>query len=201
MLKKVGIVKRVNSIAYKVFSESIADDFTKIDKMNPSEYVKYCWNRYKAYCKNFPQDNSTNGNVFELIVESELYRQSLCPMFLQAKVAFVPNVKFDVLLYSSEMFPVGLSLKTSLRERYKQADLEAVALKYVHRKAQNYLIMLKSEETGRLKTKCKNGELLGINEVIAADCGEFDDLITLLSEMAFINPKKIDIIKGKMVTK
>jgi hypothetical protein len=200
MLIETGIVKN-RTKSYEVFSTCISDDFTAIPAMKSSEYVKDCWAKYKGFCKKSPQDNSMNGYVFEYIIASELYRQSLLPMFLQAQVAFVPNVNFDVLLYSSDKFPIGLSLKTSLRERYKQADLEAVALKYVHRKAQNYLIMLKSEETDRLKAKAKNGELLGINEVIAADSDEFDKLVVTLSKMTFENPAKIDIVKGNIVTR
>ena len=123
-------------------------------------------------------------------------------MFLQAKVAFVPNVNFDVLLYSSENFPIGLSLKTSLRERYKQADLEAVALKYVHRRALNYLITLESVEADNLKIKARKGELLGINNVIVANSPDFDELIEKLSEMDFISPGQINIIEASnIVTK
>jgi len=143
-----------------------------------------------------------NGNIFELIIASEMYRQSLCPMYLQAMVAFVPNVKFDILLYSLDQFPIGLSLKTSLRERYKQADLEAIALKYVHRKALNYLITLDSDEAQNVKQKAQRGELLGINDVIVADSGDFDDLINDLLKMEFINPGEIKIITdGTIVTK
>jgi len=202
MLKQVGIVKSANSKSYNIFNEAISENFLTISEMESSEYIRYCWSKYKEFCVSEPQDNSMNGNIFELVIESELYRKSLCPMFLQAQVAFVPNVNFDVLLYSSEKFPIGLSLKTSLRERYKQADLEAVALKYVHRKALNYLITLNSAEADNLKAKVRNGEMLGINEVIAADKDEFNQLILQLSEMEFINPGQIDIISaGNIVTK
>lgn len=95
-----------------------------------------------------------------------------------------------------------MSLKTSLRERYKQADLEAVALKYVHRKALNYLITLGSDEAENVKRKAANGELLGINKVICADSIEFDVLLNELSAMTFINPGTIDIITaGNVVIK
>lgn len=100
----------------------------------------------------------------------------------------MPNVKFDILLYSSDNYPIGLSLKTSLRERYKQADLEDIALKYVHRRALNYLITLDSDEADNVKEKLCRGELLGINKVIAADTEEFDELISKFGNINFINP-------------
>ena len=98
-----------------------------------------------------------------------------------------------------DTFARSISLKTSLRERYKQADLEAIALKYVHRNAKNYLIMLKSDETASLKQKLKKGELLGINEVIAADDVEFDEFVDNMKKNKYINPGKVDIITGNLV--
>ena len=182
-----------------IFTNHISSDFMSILTSKPSEYVKYCWDKYIAYSKTQKQNNALNGKVFELIIETCLYREKILPMFLQAKVTFVPNVDFDVLCYTNEQYPIALSLKTSLRERYKQADLEAIALKYVHRKAQNYLIMLKSDETTSLKAKLKKGELLGINEVIAANDNEFDDFINNLKAHVYINPGKVDIIVGNLV--
>ena len=198
MLKKVGIVKSKN-LMYKVFNESISDDFLSIPKMKSSEYVSKCWNDYQKNYGKSSQNNSMNGNIFELIIESELYRQSLYPMYIQAQVAFVPNAKFDILLYEAGKFPIGLSLKTSLRERYKQADLEAVALKYVHRKALNYLITLDEAEAKIANEKAKQGDLLGINEVIVATNKEFDIFIELLSSMTFINPGKIDLVRASRI--
>lgn len=121
-------------------------------------------------------------------------------MFLQAQVTFVPNVDFDIVLFIEEnRSPIGISIKTSLRERYKQANLEAVALKYVHRNAENYLISLQSSEVDNVKQKLKQGDLLGLNRIIAADQKEFDDLITELKKIKFTNPGKVPIITGTLI--
>jgi len=199
MLIKTGIVTNQNAKSLEIFNKCISNDFISIPEMKSSEYVNYCWDKYKVFSETTPQDNSMNGAIFELIIQTEMYRKALCPMFIQAQVAFVPNVNFDVLLYSSEQFPVGLSLKTSLRERYKQADLEAVALKYVHRRALNYLITLDENEARTAKQKEQRGELLGLNDVIVAVNDEFDTLIEKLSEMQFIKPDKIEIITSKHI--
>ena len=205
MLQEVGIIsptkpsKPGKVSSSEIFNESITDNFLSIPKMKSSEYVKYCWDKYKSSCNTINQNNSTNGNIFELIIQTELYRQALCPMFIQAQVAFVPNVNFDVLLYSAENFPIGLSLKTSLRERYKQADLEAVALKYVHRRALNYLITLDEKEAKNSKAKLLNGELLGLDDVVFALSHEFDALIERLSKNAYIWPKQVEVVKARQV--
>lgn len=122
-------------------------------------------------------------------------------MFTQASMAFVPNANFDILLYTSENFPIGLSLKTSLRERYKQADLEAIALKYVHRRALNYLITFSGDEADGVKDKIKDGTLLGINKVVTADTTAFDELCEEMLGYTFIEPGKIGIITSGFVIK
>jgi len=205
MLKETGIVKNRRTKSHNIFISHIAEDFTSVDPMlKPSEYVHFCWERYKEYKRvnpysNTNAENSMNGSIFELIIRSELYRQSMCPMYIEAQVAFVPNVKFDVLLYTSGQFPIGISLKTSLRERYKQADLEAMALKYVHRKAKNYLVLLDDNEAKIAKKRVEDGEMLGIDQVIVATSDDFDVLIENLEEMDFIKAQTIDIISTKHI--
>lgn len=195
-LKQYGFVKTKNKSS-QLFESVISNDFTTIPNISPSEYVKYCWDRFVSSRNNV--ENATNGKVFELIIETCLYRNAIKPMFLQAKATFVPNVDFDILLYSEEKYPIAISIKTSLRERYKQADLEAIALKYVHRNAKNYLVSLASEETENLKAKIRQGELLGINEIISANTNEFDELVDKLSNIHFIKPSKVDIITGNLI--
>ena len=68
-------------------------------------------------------------------------------------------------------------MKTSLRERYKQADLESIALKYVHRKALSYLITLDEKEANGVKNKIVSGDVIGLDNVIVATNPEFDELI------------------------
>ena len=197
-LREYHIVK-AKSKSSVIFTEHISDDFTTISAASPSKYVKYCWAKYESYASTQKQNNAMNGKVFELIIETCLFREKITPMFLQAKVTFVPNVDFDVICFTEEQYPIAISLKTSLRERYKQADLEAIALKYVHRNAKNYLILLKSDETASFKQKLKKGELLGINEVIAADDVEFDEFVDNMKKSKYINPGKVDIITGNLV--
>lgn len=198
MLKEKGIVANKKGKAYKFFTQFITPKFTDLANLSPSEYVNECWSKYQA-CPD--KNNSINGTIFEYIIETALYNKGILPMFTQASMAFVPNANFDILLYTSENFPIGLSLKTSLRERYKQADLEAIALKYVHRRALNYLITFSGDEADGVKDKIKDGTLLGINKVVTADTTAFDELCEELLGYTFIEPGKIDIITSGFVIK
>lgn len=190
MLKRLGIVKSKNK-GYDTFMKYIAPDFLE-NIMIPSEYVRFCWGKYEK-CPVI-KNNALNGSIFEIIIATLLTKEGIAPIHLQAKIAFVPNVYFDLVLYANETGPVGISLKTSLRERYKQADLEAIALKYVHRKAENYLLSLDNVETQSVKQKIHNGDVMGINNAILATSAEFDEFVEKLKTKQFMTPEKIEII-------
>jgi hypothetical protein len=195
MLKKLGIVKSKTK-GYHVFMEHIAPDFMS-NTMGPSEYVRYCWNNYEN--SGVERNNSLNGTIFELIIATLFVKEGILPLHLQAQVAFVPNVNFDAVLYTHENGPIGLSLKTSLRERYKQADLEAVALKYVHRKAENYLLTMDREEADSVSRKIATGAVLGLDKAVLASSDEFDSFVNNLKSKAFVSPGSVEIITASRI--
>lgn len=180
-LREVGIIKSKSSKCADIFNEYIETDFLT-NKENPSEYVSGCWEKYIKWRKQYGSNNanSLNGKMMEIIIATLLVKEGILPLYIQAEVLFVPNVVFDFILYSEESGPINLSVKTSLRERYKQADLEAVALKYVHRKAKSYLITLDESAAGNTNDKIRKSELLGIDEVILASDDSFNKFITKL---------------------
>ena len=195
MLKKLGIVKSKTK-GYHVFIEHIAPDFMS-NTMEPSEYVRYCWNNYEN--SGVERNNALNGTIFELIIATLFVKEGILPLHLQAQVAFVPNVNFDAVLYTHENGPIGLSLKTSLRERYKQADLEAVALKYVHRKAENYLLTMDREEAESVSRKIATGAVLGLDKAVLASSDEFDSFVNNLKSKAFVSPGSVEIITASRI--
>ena len=195
MLKKLGIVKSKTK-GYHVFMEHIAPDFMS-NTMGPSEYVRYCWNNYEN--SGVERNNSLNGTIFELIIATLFVKEGILPLHLQAQVAFVPNVNFDAVLYTHVNGPIGLSLKTSLRERYKQADLEAVALKYVHRKAENYLLTMDREEADSVSRKIATGAVLGLDKAVLASSDEFDSFVNNLKSKAFVSPGSVEIITASRI--
>lgn len=140
-----------------------------------------------------------NGVLFEYLVAICLHSKKILPFYYQAKISFVPNAYYDIALYSSEGYPIALSIKTSLRERYKQADLEGMALKNVHRRAKSYLITLNAKEYEGVKRKIKEGDVAGLDKVILAYTKEFDDLLNELSSVNFVKPGLVEIIKGKIL--
>lgn len=177
--------------------------FLELSYQKPSEYISIYWEAYLAKNqKSNPKEgdsnlNNLNGKLFELIFSTLLIREKLVPFYTQAKVAFVPNVEYDIVFYSRERGPINISLKTSLRERYKQADLEAFVLKNVHRKALAYLITMEDKGAQQLRSKLEDGDLIGLDNIVYALSPELDELIQTLKEFTFEVPERIEIITSQ----
>lgn len=195
MLNQLGIVVGTDTKAGKIFEE-LFPNFMEIPYRKPSDYVRYCWETYQRY----PDTNSNlNGKIFEYILATLCIREKILPLYLSAKVAFVPNVIYDLMFYTAEKGPICWSVKTSLRERYKQADLESIALKYVHRKALSYLITLEMNEARGVKEKIKTGDVIGLDDVIVATEPEFDKLVHELKLFTFAEPPTVQVITSTQV--
>lgn len=195
MLNSLGIVISKNTKAGNKFEE-LFPDFMTIKYSKPSEYVNQLWSKYE---NQIDRNSNLNGKMFEYILASLCVREGLLPLYMSAKVAFVPNVVYDLMFYTKELGPVCLSVKTSLRERYKQADLESIALKYVHRKALSYLITLDKREAKSVKSKIKSGDVIGLDDVIVANEPEFDDLIIKLKALVFSEPPTVRVIESTQI--
>ena len=190
-LLRLGLIKK-DGKSSNIFS-AICPDLYFESTLKPSQFVDMIWTNYLI---NYPNNNAVNGQIFELIIASVLLREQIKPFHRQAKLAFVPGIDFDMILITSKQQLISLSLKTSFRERYKQADLEAMALKNVHRKAGCYLITLELTEAQFVKTKIETGEVQFLDDVIAAKTPNFDDLVYLLSMETYAENFDLKMLAG-----
>lgn len=194
-LNELSITIGRDNKAEQVF-DSLLPNFLEVEYNKPSEYIQKYW---AEYSKHPERNNNLNGKVFEYILATLCVREGILPIYMSAKVAFVPNVIYDLMFYTAERGPICWSVKTSLRERYKQADLEAIALKYVHRKALCYLITLEEREAQSVKAKIKSGDVIGLDNVIVATSEEFNELIAALKEFEFSEPPTIKVIESNQI--
>lgn len=194
-LNNLGITIGKDNKAEIVFN-SLFSDFRTVNYSLPSEYINIYWEVFKGQNG---VNNNINGKVFEYILATLFVREGLLPLYLNAKVAFVPNVIYDLMFYTIERGPICISAKTSLRERYKQADLEAIALKYVHRKALSYLITMEENESKNVKNKILTGDVIGLDNVILATSNEFDNLIDELKIFQFSDPPTVKVIESNQI--
>lgn len=172
-------------------TQELIDNNPIPEDLKPSEFISEYWELYED---NYPVNNSLNGIIFENLVIIALAREGIENIYYQTELSFVPTALFDAFLYNEEK-PVALSIKTSLRERWKQADLEAAALKQVHKKAECYLISLHEQETRARQNQ--SDEYAGLDGFILADHAEFDELVDDLKTRDFSIAGNVPIIKSK----
>jgi len=195
-LRDLGIIIGLNLKSDQLFSKIIPNIF-EIKYNKPNEYMKICWELYIK--SQFDKNNSLNGAIFEYILATLLLREELVPIYFKAKVTFVPNINYDILLYTSNHIPICLTLKVSIRERYKQADLEAIALKKVHHKSKNYLLSIDNKEVKNLKSKIEEGTIMGLDKVIDVFDDEFNEIIKSLKEYTYIDPPTVKVIESNHI--
>lgn len=159
------------------------------EQASPSSIVQTVWSYYK---ENFPENVSVNGAVFEELIGYILTVKGCVPFYMQAKVAYVPNVNYDFILYDRELGPISLSAKTTLRERWKQADLEAFVLKNVHRDAISYAVTLDAGEAAARNARIK--DCLGLDGFILASGPRFDELIGFLQQRSLSIAGQVDVV-------
>lgn len=159
-----------------------------LEDLTPSEFVNVYWNLYK---ERYIGSNSMNGTMFENLIIIALGRAGIKNIYFQTELTYVPSAIFDVFLYHSEG-SYALSIKTTLRERWKQADLEALAIKQVHKDVKCFVITLSEVEVG---TRRRNDTTYaGLDGFVLASNSEFDDLVAELITKEFQIAESIPII-------
>ncbi|MBS1519242.1 MAG: hypothetical protein JSS91_14245 [Bacteroidetes bacterium] len=195
LLNQLGIAIGKGKKAANIF-DNLFPSFLDVKYSTPSEYINLYWDIYK---KHISKNNNLNGRIFEYILATLFVREGIMPLYLSAKVAFVPNVIYDLMFYTTEFGPICISAKTSLRERYKQADLEAIALKYVHRKSLCYLLTLEDNEAKNVQKKIVSGDVIGLDKVIVATSIEFDLLVKELKSYNATEPPTVKVITSNQI--
>jgi hypothetical protein len=106
---------------------------------------------------------------------------------------------YDIVLFDEKLSPIVLSIKTSLRERYKQTFLEARVLKDVYSSSKSYLLTLSGSEYKTRKKENKQDEASILDDVIAVDTEEFDNFLEKLKNVEYRKATKQQIItQGKL---
>lgn len=202
LLQDLDIVKGNGTLAGGIFEE-LFPSFMDIEYDKPSEYISTYWNAYlkkrDTILDNEQQKRGVNGKIFEIIIATLLIREKIYPIYMNAKVAFVPNINYDLLLYSTDRGPICLSAKTSFRERYKQADLESIAMKYVHRRSKCFLITLSEDDAKMVNAKQRIGDVIGLDSAVCATNSDFDDVIEEIKELNLVESPEIKVITTNQV--
>lgn len=161
--------------------------------------IENCRSNAAARGKSPQSIASLGGNWLEYATLVALKEKKLLPAYWQAEFTAVPNNFNDVMVWSKEYGPIIISCKTSLRERYKQADLEALALRHFFPDAKLFLLTLDADKRhlARTRRKIAEKELLALQAIYAED--NADEMFALLKTLTLIEPPAGALKSGKVV--
>lgn len=145
------------------------------------------------------QKRGVSGSALETLIALTLIKEHIRPFYTQAEVAFVHNAKYDIFLYGEDKTLVTLSLKTSFRERWKQADLEALALAQVYKKCLSMCATFDSREANVIKEKIADGKVFGLHHCF--DLKEKKDVNLMVEMLKAKRPSEAPEQMGPMLTR
>jgi len=111
------------------------------------------------------EKKSLRGYVFQRLVAESLRIAGVDPIHTEAFVTFVPIAKYDIIVPTKLEGIVNLSVKTTLRERWKQAEFEGIALKRVHRRSRIYVVSKDADETRKRRAQIDQCERSMISSI------------------------------------
>lgn len=122
-----------------------------------------------------------NGKLFEGLFLAILGRAGFSHIILDAEYSCLPYSTIDVAIYTQKKAPTMISLKSSLRERWKQSDLEFSRIKSLNPGAICAIATL--EDAGMPLRLLEEKRLLGSDFII--DCrvpSHWDKFLTRITE-------------------
>lgn len=185
-----------NANSKKAASRAVNKEWPSVIGLVPSQKVGVIFRKRR---KDGVGSANWNGYLFEaliyrLLLDSGISHNSI---FINARLALIHDTKYDIILCGKKpkdfkQFPICLSLKTSLRERYKQAEREGMIAKQVHRGSFTALLTMEDKIPEAL---------YGLDRIVR--CSDSSQLACLVDEIKSMNPiplKEIMMI-GRLVSK
>jgi hypothetical protein len=130
------------------------------------------------------ENGRLNGDLFEGLFASAMLGAGLGSFIMSAEYSVLPYSKVDMVVYTQKAGPIMLSLKSSLRERWKQSDLEFHVAKQFNPGIIAAIATMDSDGIRQPTSLLNDGQLLGLDRVI--DCNlpsQVDSLFRLISDL------------------
>jgi hypothetical protein len=142
----------------------LSHDIIKFSQENPTAIPsRFMESAYAKFCTGIPRHN---GKLFEGLFLAILGRAGLSHVILDAEYSCLPYSTVDVAIYNDQKSPALISLKSSLRERWKQSDLEFSRIKSLNPRAVCAIATL--EDAGMPLRLLEENRLLGSDFIV--DC-------------------------------
>ncbi|QKX95577.1 hypothetical protein [Candidatus Phytoplasma asteris] len=109
-----------------------------------NEYMKTNYQQLNHY---FNQNNINSqsqkvirGKINEYFILLYFQNKGIINLYPQAYLFFIPDIKFDLVLFTETKRIMAFNFKTCLRDRYKQAMVEGQQLKKLDTRFEFYLL-------------------------------------------------------------
>ncbi|ABC65338.1 conserved hypothetical protein [Aster yellows witches'-broom phytoplasma AYWB] len=135
------------------------------------------------------------GKINEYLILLYFQNKGIINLYPQAYLFFIPDIRFDLVLFTETKRIMAFNFKTCLRDRYKQAMVEGQQLKKLDTRFEFYLLTNNETETQRLNNKINQGKVQGINQVINLFSNSANNFLQNLITNKFIPFSNINIIK------
>ncbi|MEC4558632.1 MAG: hypothetical protein U9532_00345 ['Conium maculatum' witches'-broom phytoplasma] len=137
------------------------------------------------------------GKINECLILLYLRNQGIKHLYPQSSLFFIPDNKFDLVLFTQKKRIMAFNFKTCLRDRYKQAMVEGQQIKKLDTRFEYYLLTNNEPETQRLNHKIKQGKVQRINAVINLFSHSAQAFFQHLLTNTFVPFRDINLIKNK----
>ena len=175
MKKEKFITKYKKTKCFKIakFSEK---DLKNYKYKEPSTFFSFFWQKYESSVRGMKLNNTYNGTAFAIVLCYLFFRENIEIKKMDEDVGIF-GIKPDFLIDTKSGKEIFLSIKTSGRERWKQADWEAIKYKEKFPDTQCILLMNHEKEVNTAKKKVP---YITLDKILYARSKDLDDLVNLL---------------------
>ena len=160
MKTNVKFLKRIkNKAIYKdCFSKHSISHYQQ-SYSDAKNFFTHFWSIFQSYSRSANLNNQVPGDAFEIIFAFILDYENIEIFSMDEEVKGVDFVKPDFVTKKHHHF---VSCKTSLRERWKQADWESIKFKKVYPQSKCFLLTNHYKENLSLKNKINKLNIDGV---------------------------------------
>jgi hypothetical protein len=155
----------------------------------------YPYSRFmSAFWDEASTHGQTSGALFELMVASCLYDARVGTFYRHANLQGSPKVETDLLVWTREGKPWCIQMTSTLRERYRLADLQAFRVKASYQNAAFFLLTMDQFDTAKRSKK----DFESLDELVYCGSAAFDSLI---AQLTFSSSNECDVLELSKRTK
>ena len=156
--------------------ETLVPDISAIQATRPSQLTRALW----SLSGGDTQVGNTRGHILLICMISALAREQIGPFYVNCGVKGVPTHSWDLVFTSPEGRVIAVSANVTLKERWKNENLAAWALKMVLPQSSAHLVLHNEDEATIIGNKIVRGEAAFFDGRAQIFSPDFDQLLAIL---------------------